>query len=275
MKKILLIALATMMMMPASFAKKTTDPYHEKVKSLFFADGSMQDTKDQIAASFTQKMENGEMDKKIAKKLKKYISGEFIDDMIGIYEEALRGSNITMDELDEVIAYTQADSTKLINSKANVLVERLQNGDSTALGAMQELIGGLTRVAQGEEVAPLSITASPEYEKAFHAYYTASGTNVVMESYMQNIFGGVFQNLGLDSNASEALQIIEPMTKYLTDNMEAAVMGMMDGIYSTDELNYNTRHMATPSYQHYIQAMSKADLSKLLTKLFSVMGVKM
>lgn len=275
MKKILLIALAAMMMVPASFAKKTTDPYHEKVKALFFADGSMQDTKDQIAASFNQKIASGEMDKKVAKKLKKYISGEFIDDMIGIYEEALRGSNVTMDELDEVIAYTKADSTKLINSKANVLVERLQNGDSTALTAMQQLIGNMTKMAQGEEVAPLSINATPEYEKAFHAYYTASGTNVMMENYMQNIVGGVFQNLGLDTNNDEALQIIKPMTKYLTDNMEVAVMGMMDGIYSTDELNYNTRHMATASYQHYVQAMSKADLSKLITKLLSVMGVKM
>lgn len=275
MKKILLIALATMMMVPAGFAKKTTDPYHEKVKSLFFADGSMQDTKDQIAASFTQKMENGEMDKKIAKKLKKYISGEFIDDMIGIYEEALRGGNVTMDEIDDVIAYTQADSTKLISSKATVLVERLQNGDSTALAAVQLLIANLTQIVQGEEVAPLSINATPEYEKAFHAYYTASGTNVMMESYMQNIFGGIFQSLGLETNNDEAQQLLEPMKNYMVDNMEAAVMGMMDGIYSTDELNYYTRHMATPSYQHYVQAMSKADLSKLLTKLFSVMGVKM
>lgn len=276
MKKFLLIALAAMMMVPASFAKKTTDPYHEKVMELLFSDGSMQETKEQIETVFSQKLESNDLDQKTAKKLKKYMTGELLDDLIDIYEEALRGGNVTMDELDYIIAYQKADSTKLIKSKENVLTERIQNGDSTALQAFKLMGENVQKMIDGKEITPFAIDVDPEYEKAFHAYYTASGTNELMESYMGNIFGSLFKMAGMgEEKTEEVQQQMAPIQKFFSENLEPAVMLMMDGIYSTDELNYYVRHMATDSYQHYIKAMSKADLGKLMKKMLEVMGVKM
>lgn len=273
MKKILLIALAAMLMMPAAYAKKQpSDPYHEKVKELLFAGSSLQETKEKMEAV----LESKEMDPKAAKKLKKYVTNELLDDLIGIYEEALRGGNVTMDELDYMIAYERADSTKLINSKSNVLVERIQQGDSTALYAF-ELIGeNIQKMINGEEPTPFDIQVDPEYEKAFHAYYTASGTNELMENYMENVFGSLFKLAGMgDDKTEEVQQKLAPFRKFFSEELEPAVMLMMDGIYSTDELNYYVRNMATDSYQHYIKAMSNADIGLLIGKMLKVMGVKM
>lgn len=272
MKKIILIALAAVMAVPASFAKKTTDPYHDKVVELLFAGSSLQETKEKMEAV----LESKEMDPKAAKKLKKYVTNELLDDLIGIYEEALRGGNVTMDELDYMIAYERADSTKLINSKSNVLVERIQQGDSTALYAF-ELIGeNIQKMINGEEPTPFAIDVDPEYEKAFHAYYTASGTNELMENYMLNVFGSLFKLAGMgEEKTEEVQQKLAPVRTYFAENMESAVLMMMDGIYSTDELNYYVRNMATDSYQHYIKAMSNADIGLLIGKMLKVMGVKM
>lgn len=276
MKKIILIALAAVMAVPASFAKKTTDPYHDKVVELLFSDGSVQETKEKIESVFSQKLESNELDSKTAKKLKKYMTGELLDDLISIYEEALRGGNVTTDELDFIIAYQKADSTKLINSKSNVLAERIQQGDSTALKAFKLLGENVQKMIAGEETTPFAIDADPEYEKAFHAYYTASGTNELMENYMENVFGSLFKLAGMgDDKTEEVQQKLAPVRKFFSEELEPAVMLMMDGIYSTDELNYCVRHMATPDYQHYIKAVSKADIGKLIGKILEVMGVKM
>lgn len=267
---LLLCAAVTLASFSTIEAKKTkSDAFRQKVEQLLFSEADIPALQAQISESLHQRQDS--MPVKQLRKLEKYLTGdEFIRDFVDLYDNALRPA-LTEEELDKVIAFQTADSTKLIAQKAVAFAQSLQTENSPAMGVMKDFITGMVSALAGEEVAVLDESADPAYANSFHAYYNASGTDKMMESYMSNIFGAIINQVGDAAQTEEVQPMVKKLTNYMTENLEPAVMRMMEGFYTKQDFDYFTRGMANETYQKYIDAAANVYLGSWIINLIDKM----
>lgn len=247
--------------------KKTADPYRQKVMEVVFGENDIESLTDQVSQQLSSRLDSIPAKTKKQKKLMKYFAdGTFVEDFVSLYDDVFRG-RLTEAELDELIAYNMADSTKLLQQKAVQWAQNLQDPSSKATAAIMQMTQTMVSVLQGQEAKMELPAVDPAYEQLFHAYYNASGTDRIMESYMQNIFGAILGQLGGAAQQEELKPFISKMQTFMADYLEPTVMNMMDGIYTADDFRYYISHMTTPTYQKYVEATSKADLGAWLNQL--------
>ena len=269
MKSIKLMLLIAAMLLPLSIhAQKQQDAYRQTIELLINKGQQKEQMQMQIAQLLQQQDQNNPQ---MAKMQKYFTSDDFLNDIIDMYEEALR-PRLTLEQLQEVANFVTSDSSKLLEEKAQVLAMQMQDQTSPTFAVMMDLVQRMVAHAQGNDAQPtVDLTVDPEYAKLFHEYYVASGTDKIMETTMQNMIGAIAGQFAGQFNADEQAQfeqMVSRMTTYMVENLEPSVMKMMEGIYTPSELNYYVRNMLTPSYQAYVDASANIDFSKFITILF-------
>ena len=272
MKSIKLMLLIAAMLLPLSIhAQKQQDAYRQTIELLINKGQQKEQMQMQIAQVLQQQDQNNPQ---MAKMQKYFTSDDFLNDIIDMYEEALR-PRLTLEQLQEVANFVTSDSSKLLEEKAQVLAMQMQDQTSPTFAVMMDLVQRMVAHAQGNDAQPtVDLTVDPEYAKLFHEYYVASGTDKIMETTMQNMIGAIAGQFAGQFNADEQAQfeqMVSRMTTYMVENLEPSVMKMMEGIYTPSELNYYVRNMLTPSYQAYVDATANIDFSKFITILFEKM----
>ena len=272
MKSIKLMLLIAAMLLPLSIhAQKQQDAYRQTIELLVNKGQQKEQMQMQIAQLLQQQDQNNPQ---MAKMQKYLTSDDFLNDMIDLYEEALR-PRLTLEQLQEVANFVTSDSSKLLEEKAQVLAMQMQDQTSPTFAVMMDLVQRMVAHAQGNDAQPtVDLTVDPEYAKLFHEYYVASGTDKIMQTTMQNMIGAIAGQFAGQFNADEQAQfeqMVSRMTTYMVENLEPSVMKMMEGIYTPSELNYYVRNMLTPSYQAYVDASANIDFSKFITILFEKM----
>ena len=272
MKSIKLMLLIAAMLLPLNIhAKKPQDAYRQTIELLINKGQQKEQMQMQIAQLLQQQDQNNPQ---MAKMQKYFTSDDFLNDIIDMYEEALR-PRLTLEQLQEVANFVTSDSSKLLEEKAQVLAMQMQDQTSPTFAVLMDLMQRMVAHAQGNDAQPtVDLTVDPEYAKLFHEYYVASGTDKIMETTMQNMIGAIAGQFAGQFNADEQAQfeqMVSRMTTYMVDNLEPSVMKMMEGIYTPSELNYYVRNMLTPSYQAYVDASANIDFSKFITILFEKM----
>lgn len=272
MKSIKLMLLIAAMLLPLSIhAQKQQDAYRQTIELLINKGQQKEQIQMQIAQVLQQQDQNNPQ---MAKMQKYFTSDDFLNDIIDMYEEALR-PRLTLEQLQEVANFVTSDSSKLLEEKAQVLAMQMQDQTSPTFAVMMDLVQRMVAHAQGNDAQPtVDLTVDPEYAKLFHEYYVASGTDKIMETTMQNMIGAIAGQFAGQFNADEQAQfeqMVSRMTTYMVDNLEPSVMKMMEGIYTPSELNYYVRNMLTPSYQAYVDASANIDFSKFITIIFEKM----
>ena len=269
MKSIKLMLLIAAMLLPLSIhAQKPQDAYRQTIELLINKGQQKEQMQMQIAQLLQQQDQNNPQ---MAKMQKYLTSDDFLNDIIDMYEEALR-PRLTLEQLQEVANFVTSDSSKLLEEKAQVLAMQMQDQTSPTFAVMMDLVQRMVAHAQGNDAQPtVDLTVDPEYAKLFHEYYVASGTDKIMETTMQNMIGAIAGQFAGQFNADEQAQfeqMVSRMTTYMVENLEPSVMKMMEGIYTPSDLNYYVRNMLTPSYQAYVDASANIDFSKFITILF-------
>ena len=272
MKSIKLMLLIAAMLLPLSIhAQKQQDAYRQTIELLINKGQQKEQMQMQIAQLLQQQDQNNPQ---MAKMQKYFTSDDFLNDIIDMYEEALR-PRLTLEQLQEVANFVTSDSSKLLEEKAQVLAMQMQDQTSPTFAVMMDLVQRMVAHAQGNDAQPtVDLTVDPEYAKLFHEYYVASGTDKIMQTTMQNMIGAIAGQFAGQFNADEQAQfeqMVSRMTTYMVDNLEPSVMKMMEGIYTPSELNYYVRNMLTPSYQAYVDASANIDFSKFITIIFEKM----
>ncbi len=272
MKSIKLMLLIAAMLLPLSIhAQKQQDAYRQTIELLINKGQQKEQMQMQIAQLLQQQDQNNPQ---MAKMQQYFTSDDFLNDIIDMYEEALR-PRLTLEQLQEVANFVTSDSSKLLEEKAQVLAMQMQDQTSPTFAVMMDLVQRMVAHAQGNDAQPtVDLTVDPEYAKLFHEYYVASGTDKIMETTMQNMIGAIAGQFAGQFNADEQAQfeqMVNRMTTYMVDNLEPSVMKMMEGIYTPSELNYYVRNMLTPSYQAYVDASANIDFSKFITIIFEKM----
>ena len=272
MKSIKLMLLIAAMLLPLSIhAQKQQDAYRQTIELLINKGQQKEQMQMQIAQVLQQQDQNNPQ---MAKMQKYLTSDDFLNDIIDLYEEALR-PRLTLEQLQEVANFVTSDSSKLLEEKAQVLAMQMQDQTSPTFAVMMDLVQRMVAHAQGNDAQPtVDLTVDPEYAKLFHEYYVASGTDKIMQSTMQNMIGAIAGQFAGQFKADEQAQfeqMISRMTTYMVENLEPSVMKMMEGIYTPSDLNYYVRNMLTPSYQAYVDATANIDFSKFITILFEKM----
>ena len=272
MKSIKLMLLIAAMLLPLSIhAQKQQDAYRQTIELLINKGQQKEQMQMQIAQLLQQQDQNNPQ---MAKMQKYFTSDDFLNDIIDMYEEALR-PRLTLEQLQEVANFVTSDSSKLLEEKAQVLAMQMQDQTSPTFAVMMDLVQRMVAHAQGNDAQPtVDLTVDPEYAKFFHEYYVASGTDKIMQTTMQNMIGAIAGQFAGQFNADEQAQfeqMVSRMTTYMVENLEPSVMKMMEGIYTPSELNYYVRNMLTPSYQAYVDASANIDFSKFITILFEKM----
>ena len=269
MKSIKLMLLIAAMLLPLNIhAQKQQDAYRQTIELLINKGQQKEQMQMQIAQLLQQQDQNNPQ---MAKMQKYFTSDDFLNDIIDMYEEALR-PRLTLEQLQEVANFVTSDSSKLLEEKAQVLAMQMQDQTSPTFAVMMDLVQRMVAHAQGNDAQPtVDLTVDPEYAKLFHEYYVASGTDKIMQSTMQNMIGaiaGQFAGQFKEDEQAQFEQMISRMTTYMVENLEPSVMKMMEGIYTPSDLNYYVRNMLTPSYQAYVDASANIDFSKFITILF-------
>ena len=269
MKSIKLMLLIAAMLLPLNIhAQKPQDAYRQTIELLINKGQQKEQMQMQIAQLLQQQDQNNPQ---MAKMQKYLTSDDFLNDIIDMYEEALR-PRLTLEQLQEVANFVTSDSSKLLEEKAQVLAMQMQDQTSPTFAVMMDLVQRMVAHAQGNDAQPtVDLTVDPEYAKLFHEYYVASGTDKIMQTTMQNMIGAIAGQFAGQFNADEQAQfeqMVSRMTTYMVENLEPSVMKMMEGIYTPSELNYYVRNMLTPSYQAYVDASANIDFSKFITILF-------
>ena len=269
MKSIKLMLLIAAMLLPLNIhAQKQQDAYRQTIELLINKGQQKAQMQMQIAQVLKQQDQNNPQ---MAKMQKYLTSDDFLNDMIDLYEEALR-PRLTLEQLQEVTNFVTSDSSKLLEEKAQVLAMQMQDQTSPTFAVMMDLVQRMVAHAQGNDAQPtVDLTVDPEYAKLFHEYYVASGTDKIMQSTMQNMIGAIAGQFAGQFNADEQAQfeqMVSRMTTYMVENLEPSTMKMMEGIYTPSDLNYYVRNMLTPSYQAYVDASANIDFSKFITILF-------
>ena len=269
MKSIKLMLLIAAMLLPLSIhAQKQQDAYRQTIELLINKGQQKEQMQMQIAQLLQQQDQNNPQ---MAKMQKYFTSDDFLNDIIDMYEEALR-PRLTLEQLQEVANFVTSDSSKLLEEKAQVLAMQMQDQTSPTFAVMMDLVQRMVAHAQGNDAQPtVDLTVDPEYAKLFHEYYVASGTDKIMETNMQNMIGAIAGQFAGQFNADEQAQfeqMVSRMTTYMVENLEPSVMKMMEGIYTPSQLNYYVRNMLTPSYQAYVDASANIDFSKFITIFF-------
>ena len=272
MKSIKLMLLIAAMLLPLSIhAQKQQDAYRQTIELLINKGQQKEQMQMQIAQLLQQQDQNNPQ---MAKMQKYFTSDDFLNDIIDMYEEALR-PRLTLEQLQEVANFVTSDSSKLLEEKAQVLAMQMQDQTSPTFAVLMDLVQRMVAHAQGNDAQPtVDLTVDPEYAKLFHEYYVASGTDKIMQTTMQNMIGAIAGQFAGQFNADEQAQfeqMVSRMTTYMVENLEPSVMKMMEGIYTPSELNYYVRNMLTPSYQAYVDASANIDFSKFITILFEKM----
>ena len=272
MKSIKLMLLIAAMLLPLSIhAQKQQDAYRQTIELLINKGQQKEQIQMQIAQLLQQQDQNNPQ---MAKMQKYFTSDDFLNDIIDMYEEALR-PRLTLEQLQEVANFVTSDSSKLLEEKAQVLAMQMQDQTSPTFAVMMDLVQRMVAHAQGNDAQPtVDLTVDPEYAKLFHEYYVASGTDKIMQTTMQNMIGAIAGQFAGQFNADEQAQfeqMVSRMTTYMVENLEPSVMKMMEGIYTPSELNYYVRNMLTPSYQAYVDASANIDFSKFITIIFEKM----
>ena len=272
MKSIKLMLLIAAMLLPLSIhAQKQQDAYRQTIELLINKGQQKEQMQMQIAQLLQQQDQNNPQ---MAKMQQYFTSDDFLNDIIDMYEEALR-PRLTLEQLQEVANFVTSDSSKLLEEKAQVLAMQMQDQTSPTFAVMMDLVQRMVAHAQGNDAQPtVDLTVDPEYAKLFHEYYVASGTDKIMQSTMQNMIGAIAGQFAGQFNADEQAQfeqMVSRMTTYMVENLEPSVMKMMEGIYTPSELNYYVRNMLTPSYQAYVDASANIDFSKFITIIFEKM----
>lgn len=272
MKSIKLMLLIAAMLLPLNIhAQKPQDAYRQTIELLINKGQQKEQIQMQIAQVLQQQDQNNPQ---MAKMQKYFTSDDFLNDIIDMYEEALR-PRLTLEQLQEVANFVTSDSSKLLEEKAQVLAMQMQDQTSPTFAVLMDLVQRMVAHAQGNDAQPtVDLTVDPEYAKLFHEYYVASGTDKIMQATMQNMIGAIAGQFAGQFNADEQAQfeqMVNRMTTYMVDNLEPSVMKMMEGIYTPSELNYYVRNMLTPSYQAYVDASANIDFSKFITILFEKM----
>lgn len=272
MKSIKLMLLIAAMLLPLNIhAQKQQDAYRQTIELLINKGQQKEQMQMQIAQLLQQQDQNNPQ---MAKMQKYLTSDDFLNDIIDLYEEALR-PRLTLEQLQEVANFVTSDSSKLLEEKAQVLAMQMQDQTSPTFAVMMDLVQRMVAHAQGNDAQPtVDLTVDPEYAKLFHEYYVASGTDKIMQTTMQNMIGAIAGQFAGQFNADEQAQfeqMVSRMTTYMVENLEPSVMKMMEGIYTPSELNYYVRNMLTPSYQAYVDASANIDFSKFITILFEKM----
>ena len=269
--KLMLLIAATLLPLCIQAKKPQQDAYRQTIEVII----NKGQQKEQMQAQIAQMVKQQDPNNPQTAKLHKYLtSDDFLNDMIDLYDEALR-PRMTLEQLQEVATFLTSDSSKLLEEKSQVLATQMQDPNSPALTIMMDLVQRMTAHVEGKDVQPtVDLTVDPEYAKSFHAYYVASGTDKIMEATMQNMIGAIAGQFASQLAADEQTileQMISDMTSYMVENLEPSVMKMMEDIYTTSELDYYVRNMLTPSYQAYVDATTNIDFSKLLNILFEKM----
>ena len=269
MKSIKLMLLIAAMLLPLSIhAQKQQDAYRQTIELLINKGQQKEQMQMQIAQLLQQQDQNNPQ---MAKMQKYFTSDDFLNDIIDMYEEALR-PRLTLEQLQEVANFVTSDSSKLLEEKAQVLAMQMQDQTSPTFAVLMDFVQRMVAHAQGNDAQPtVDLTVDPEYAKLFHEYYVASGTDKIMQSTMQNMIGAIAGQFAGQFNADEQAQfdqMISRMTTYMVENLEPSTMKMMEGIYTPSDLNYYVRNMLTPSYQAYVDASANIDFSKFITILF-------
>ena len=272
MKSIKLMLLIAAMLLPLNIhAQKQQDAYRQTIELLINKGQQKEQMQMQIAQLLQQQDQNNPQ---MAKMQKYFTSDDFLNDIIDLYEEALR-PRLTLEQLQEVANFVTSDSSKLLEEKAQVLAMQMQDQTSPTFAVMMDLVQRMVAHAQGNDAQPtVDLTVDPEYAKLFHEYYVASGTDKIMQSTMQNMIGAIAGQFAGQFKADEQAQfeqMISRMTTYMVENLEPSVMKMMEGIYTPSDLNYYVRNMLTPSYQAYVDASANIDFSKFITIIFEKM----
>ena len=272
MKSIKLMLLIAAMLLPLNIhAQKQQDAYRQTIELLINKGQQKEQMQMQIAQLLQQQDQNNPQ---MAKMQKYFTSDDFLNDIIDMYEEALR-PRLTLEQLQEVANFVTSDSSKLLEEKAQVLAMQMQDQTSPTFAVLMDLVQRMVAHAQGNDAQPtVDLTVDPEYAKLFHEYYVASGTDKIMQSTMQNMIGAIAGQFAGQFNADEQAQfeqMISRMTTYMVENLEPSVMKMMEGIYTPSDLNYYVRNMLTPSYQAYVDASANIDFSKFITIIFEKM----
>ena len=272
MKSIKLMLLIAAMLLPLSIhAQKQQDAYRQTIELLINKGQQKEQMQMQIAQVLQQQDQNNPQ---MAKMQKYLTSDDFLNDIIDMYEEALR-PRLTLEQLQEVANFVTSDSSKLLEEKAQVLAMQMQDQTSPTFAVLMDFVQRMVAHAQGNDAQPtVDLTVDPEYAKLFHEYYVASGTDKIMQTTMQNMIGAIAGQFAGQFNADEQAQfeqMVSRMTTYMVENLEPSVMKMMEGIYTPSELNYYVRNMLTPSYQAYVDASANIDFSKFITILFEKM----
>ena len=269
MKSIKLMLLIAAMLLPLNIhAQKQQDAYRQTIELLINKGQQKEQMQMQIAQLLQQQDQNNPQ---MAKMQKYLTSDDFLNDIIDMYEEALR-PRLTLEQLQEVANFVTSDSSKLLEEKAQVLAMQMQDQTSPTFAVLMDLVQRMVAHAQGNDAQPtVDLTVDPEYAKLFHEYYVASGTDKIMQTTMQNMIGAIAGQFAGQFKADEQAQfdqMISRMTTYMVENLEPSTMKMMEGIYTPSELNYYVRNMLTPSYQAYVDASANIDFSKFITILF-------
>ena len=269
MKSIKLMLLIAAMLLPLNIhAQKPQDAYRQTIELLINKGQQKEQMQMQIAQVLQQQDQNNPQ---MAKMQKYLTSDDFLNDIIDLYEEALR-PRLTLEQLQEVANFVTSDSSKLLEEKAQVLAMQMQDQTSPTFAVMMDLVQRMVAHAQGNDAQPtVDLTVDPEYAKLFHEYYVASGTDKIMQTTMQNMIGAIAGQFAGQFKADEQAQfdqMISRMTTYMVENLEPSTMKMMEGIYTPSDLNYYVRNMLTPSYQAYVDASANIDFSKFITILF-------
>ena len=272
MKSIKLMLLVAAMLLPLNIhAQKPQDAYRQTIELLINKGQQKEQMQMQIAQLLQQQDQNNPQ---MAKMQKYLTSDDFLNDIIDMYEEALR-PRLTLEQLQEVANFVTSDSSKLLEEKAQVLAMQMQDQTSPTFAVLMDLMQRMVAHAQGNDAQPtVDLTVDPEYAKLFHEYYVASGTDKIMETTMQNMIGAIAGQFAGQFNADEQAQfeqMVSRMTTYMVENLEPSVMKMMEGIYTPSDLNFYVRNMLTPSYQAYVDASANIDFSKFITILFEKM----
>ena len=269
--KLMLLIAATLLPLCIQAKKPQQDAYRQTIEVLI----NKGQQKEQMQAEIAQILQRQEQNDPKMAKLQKYLtSDDFINDIIDLYDEALR-PRMTLEQLQEVATFLTSDSSKMLEEKAQVLAMQMQDQTSPAFTVMMDLIQRMVAHVQGNDAQPtVDLTVDPEYAKSFHEYYVASGTDKIMEGTMQNMVSAIAAQFAGQFKADEQAQfeqMVNGMMAYMVENLEPSVMKMMEGIYTPSELNYYVRNMRTPSYQAYVDASANIDLSNFITTLFEKM----
>lgn len=257
MKKILTLTFCILSAL-MSFAQ---DSYHQKVMQLIMNDESMEQAKQLLAQRIPAELQDSLL-------ASFDLMQPLVEKIAGIYEESMR-KYMTEADLDWLIEWSNSPRTKEISQKSMQLAQRLMQQDPAVMQLMTELTNGITQLAQNQKPANLQkAEVSKAYRKAFHKYYTGSDISSVINTMFDAIGNMFAAQLGSDGE-----QLFKAMSQYLTDNMEEFTLRLMSDILTIDDLNYYTKSMEQPAYQHYQQAQKDliSDPAKLMQAIVDIL----